>query len=293
MTQQDIAVLGLGHMGAALARLFLEGGFAATVWNRSIEKAEPLVAAGAIAAPDPAEAVGAAPVALFCLDCYEHVQALLEQADRAGALAGRVVVNLTWGNPDEARALSSWVEERGARYLDGNIYDYPTNLGPEAEEIIAYAGDRALFDAHLPLLSALSRPHYDGADPALPNILGSAGSIVHHVALAGFYEAAAYAAHYGVDPATVLDFNERLGVELTSHASRVAVEHLESGDFTSDQAALRTHLDAMLVSQADMQRIGQPAPMLSAFVDLLAGMVHDKGDLALAVAVAGFERPQG
>lgn len=291
MAQQDISVVGLGNMGAALARLFLEAGFTTMVWNRSIEKAEPLVAAGATAATDPAEAVGGAAVALFCLDRYEHVQALLELADRAGTLAGHVVVNLTWGNPDEARAMSSWVEERGARYLDGNIYDYPVNLGPESE-VISYAGDCAVFDAQAPLLSALSRPHYDGADPALPNILGSAGSVVHHVALAGFYEAAAYAAHYGVDPATVLEFHERLGVPLTTHASRVAVEHLQSGDFTSDQAALRTHFDAVLVNRADMQRIGQPAPMLGAFVDLLAEMVDEKGHLALAVACEAFKRPQ-
>jgi 3-hydroxyisobutyrate dehydrogenase-like beta-hydroxyacid dehydrogenase len=230
-------------------------------------------------------------VALVCLDRYEHVQALLEEAHVGGTLTGRVVVNLTWGNPDEARAMSRWVEERGARYLDGNIYDFPANLGPESQAI-AYAGDRAVFDAHLDLLSALSRPHYDGADPALPNILGSAGSVVHHVALAGFYEAAAYAAHYGVDPATVLEFHERLGVPLTSHACRVAVEHLHSGDFTSDQAALRTHLDSMVVNRADMRRIGQPAPMLGAFVDLLAGMVEEKGHLALAAAYEGFMRPQ-
>jgi 3-hydroxyisobutyrate dehydrogenase-like beta-hydroxyacid dehydrogenase len=291
MTRQDISVLGLGHMGAALARLFMKGGFTTTVWNRSMEKARPLVEAGATAAPDPAAAVGGAPVALFCLDRYEHVQALLEQADLAGTLTGHLVVNLTWGAPDEARAMSRWVEERGAHYLDGNIYDYPANLGPESEAT-AYAGDRAVFDAHVHLLSALSRPHYDGADPALPNILGSAGSIIHHVALAGFYEAAAYAAHYGVDPATVLEFHERLGVPLTSHASRVAVEHLHSGDFTSDQAALRTHFDSMLVNRADMQRIGQPAPMLGALVDLLAGMVDEKGHLALAAAYEGFRRPQ-
>src|SRR4051794_24086108 len=142
MTQRDIAVLGLGHMGAALARLFLDAGFTTTVWNRSIDKAEPLVAAGASAAADGASAVGDSAVALFCLDRYEHVRALLEQADRAGTLAGRVVVNLTWGNPDQARAMSSWLEERGASYLDGNVYDYPVNLGPESEAI-AYAGDRA------------------------------------------------------------------------------------------------------------------------------------------------------
>jgi 3-hydroxyisobutyrate dehydrogenase-like beta-hydroxyacid dehydrogenase len=289
--QHDVAVFGLGHMGAALARLFLKGGFNTTVWNRSMEKAAPLVEEGATAAVAPASAVGDATVSLFCLDRYESVQALLEQADVAGTLAGHTVVNLTWGTPDEARALSRWLEERGVGYLDGNVYDYPTNMGPESEAI-SYGGDRAVFDAHRHLLSALSRPLHEGADPALPNILGSAGSVIHHVALAGFYEAAAYAAHYGVDAGTVLDFHERHGVELTSYASRVAVKHLASGDFASDQAALRTHLDALLVNRADMQRIGQPAPMVSAFVDLLEEVADEKGDLALAAAIEGFGAPR-
>jgi 3-hydroxyisobutyrate dehydrogenase-like beta-hydroxyacid dehydrogenase len=291
MTQQDIAVLGLGHMGAALARLFLKGGFTTTVWNRSMEKAAPLVEEGATAAPDPASAVGGAAVALFCLDRYAHAQGLLEQAEAAGTLAGRVVVNLTWGTPEEARAMSRWVEERGGRYLDGNIYDYPTNLGPEADGL-SYAGDQGVFDGVRHLLAALSLPRYDGEDPALPNILGSAGGVAHHVAMAGFYEGAAYAAHYGVRPSVFLEFHERLGTPLTSHASAVAVKHLESGDFTSDQAALLTHYDSMLVNQADMQRIGQPAPMLGAFIGVLEGMVEEKGHLALAAAYEGFANPR-
>jgi 3-hydroxyisobutyrate dehydrogenase-like beta-hydroxyacid dehydrogenase len=183
------------------------------------------------------------------------------------------------------------VEERGGRYLDGNIYVYPEGLGPGSAGL-SYAGDRSVFDEHADVLAALAIPTYDGADLALPNILGSAGGIAHHIEVAAFYEAAAYAAHYGVSPAAFLDFHERLGTPLTAHARHVAVGHLESGDFATDQAALRTHFDSMLVNRADMQRIGQPAPMLGAFVDLLAGLVDEKGHLALAAACEGFRRAQ-
>jgi 3-hydroxyisobutyrate dehydrogenase-like beta-hydroxyacid dehydrogenase len=276
-------------MGATLARLFLESGFTTTVWNRSMEKTAPLVAAGATAAPDAAAAVGDAAVAVICLDRYEHAHALLEQAEVAGTLPGHVVVNVTWGTPDEARAMSRWVDERGARYLDGNIYDYPTNLGPDSAGL-SYAGDRSAFDDYLRLLAALGRPHYDGADPALPNILGSSGGIAHHVSLAGFYEAAAYASHYGVSPATFLEFHERLGTPLTTHACHVAVEHLQSGDFTSNQAALRTHFDSIAVNCADMRQIGQPAHILGAFHDILANVVEAKGDMALAAVYADLTR---
>lgn len=285
MTRSDVAVLGLGPMGAALAGLFLKQGLATKVWNRTSEKAAPLVAVGAELAADPAAAVTDVPLAVVCLDRYEHVRAVLGRAD----LAGCTVVNVTWGTPDEARTMSRWVGERGGRYLDGNIYVYPEGLGSSSVGL-SYAGDRSVFDQHADVLSVLARPTYDGADPALPNILGSAAGICHHIALAGFYEAAAYAAHFGVSPRRFLNFYERIGVALTSHASHVAVEHIEIADFATDQATLRTHLDSMLVSRADMRHLGQPATMLGAFTDVLAEVVERKGNLALAAAYDDLSR---
>ena len=43
----DIAVLGMGRMGRALAGRLLEGGHRVTVWNRSKGKASEVVSAGA------------------------------------------------------------------------------------------------------------------------------------------------------------------------------------------------------------------------------------------------------
>src|SRR2546426_12770067 len=54
----DIAVLGMGRMGRALAGRLLEGGHRVTVWNRTKGKAGELVAAGA---PHEAPGPGASP----------------------------------------------------------------------------------------------------------------------------------------------------------------------------------------------------------------------------------------
>ena len=47
MKMSDISVIGLGAMGSALAHTLLQNGYSVTVWNRTAEKAEPLVSAGA------------------------------------------------------------------------------------------------------------------------------------------------------------------------------------------------------------------------------------------------------
>src|SRR5215471_4560116 len=54
-----IGFIGLGNMGSAMAMNLLKAGHEITVYNRSAEKAEPLLEQGAHAAANPAEAAGA------------------------------------------------------------------------------------------------------------------------------------------------------------------------------------------------------------------------------------------
>ncbi|REN18832.1 NAD(P)-dependent oxidoreductase, partial [Mycobacterium tuberculosis] len=47
---KQVSVLGLGAMGEAIARLYLDQGYKVTVWNRTAGKADALVAKGAVLA---------------------------------------------------------------------------------------------------------------------------------------------------------------------------------------------------------------------------------------------------
>jgi 3-hydroxyisobutyrate dehydrogenase len=67
MTQQIVAVLGTGTMGAGMARSLLREGFDVRVWNRSPEKAQPLAADGASVTTDPAAAAAGAQVVITML----------------------------------------------------------------------------------------------------------------------------------------------------------------------------------------------------------------------------------
>ena len=61
---KHVAFVGLGIMGAAMARRLLGAGFALTVWNRNPARAAPLAAAGARVAASPAEAARSADVVI-------------------------------------------------------------------------------------------------------------------------------------------------------------------------------------------------------------------------------------
>ncbi len=106
-----VSVLGTGMLGTVLTRALLLAGHRVTVWNRTAGKADALVASGATRAPTPAEAVAASPIVIASVSTYDDIHALLTpEVDR---LAGRTLVNLGSGTPEQARTLSAWAAERG------------------------------------------------------------------------------------------------------------------------------------------------------------------------------------
>jgi 3-hydroxyisobutyrate dehydrogenase-like beta-hydroxyacid dehydrogenase len=161
---RSVTVLGLGAMGAALARAFLAAGHAVTVWNRTSGKAGELVAAGAVEASSVEAAVTASRLVVVCLWDHRSVHETLDPV--AGALAGRVVVNLTNGTPGQGRELGAWGQEHGVAVLDGGIMAVPPMIGSPAAFVL-YSGPREAFDAHRDVLDALGDGVYVGADHGL------------------------------------------------------------------------------------------------------------------------------
>ena len=80
-----IAVLGTGRMGAPIARNLIAAGFQVSVWNRSAERAAPLVADGARQSSTPAEAAEGVDATLTMLADGDAVNNAM--TGPAGALA--------------------------------------------------------------------------------------------------------------------------------------------------------------------------------------------------------------
>ncbi|MFJ2583240.1 NAD(P)-dependent oxidoreductase [Streptomyces sp. NPDC087538] len=167
-----LTLLGLGAMGTALARTWLDAGHPLTVWNRSPGRAESLAALGARVVGSVAEAVAASGLVVLCLLDDASVDETLDGID----LTGKDLVNLTTSTPALARSRAAWARERGARFVDGGIMAVPPMIGvPDSGGYIFYSGSRALFDAHRDTLAVPTGTSYVGADA------GSAA--LHDVAL--------------------------------------------------------------------------------------------------------------
>ena len=149
----EITVIGLGNMGSALARALLENGRAVTVWNRSPEKAAPLVAKGAVLAPSPSAAITDSPFIMVCVTDYAAANHILGEG--ATELPGKLLVQFTTGSPQDARASETWAHAHEAEYLDCAITGSPRSIGTPGAHILV-AGQEAVFRTAEPTLRVLA-----------------------------------------------------------------------------------------------------------------------------------------
>ena len=149
----DIAVLGMGRMGSALAVRLLDGRHQVTVWNRSKGKAGEVVSAGAREAPSVADAVGNADVAITMLANDEAVRTVaLGELLRASSGDQTIYVN--------SSTVSAALNSELAEAFPGHFLAMPVLGSPDSvragQAVYLVGGNASLADRLAPVLSSLS-----------------------------------------------------------------------------------------------------------------------------------------
>ncbi|WP_281290546.1 NAD(P)-dependent oxidoreductase [Embleya hyalina] len=242
MNHEAVTVIGMGSMGRALAEAFRAAGHPTTVWNRSPAKAAALVARGAVRAETVADAIAASPLIVVCVLDYDAMYATLA-ADEA-ALAGRTVVNLGSGSPEQAREAAVWAARLGAAYVDGAIMSTPPGIG-RPESMLLYSGDAAAFARHVGTLRALGDPLDLGPDAGVASLYDTALLGVMWATLTGWLHGSAVV---GADGVRAADFtpiaNRWLAHAVTGFIGHYAAQ-VDAGAYPGDDATLDVHLATM------------------------------------------------
>jgi 3-hydroxyisobutyrate dehydrogenase-like beta-hydroxyacid dehydrogenase len=161
----DVAVLGMGRMGRALAARLLEGGHRVAVWNRSKGKAGEVVSAGAREAQSVANAVDGVDVAVTMLANDDAVRAVAFGDLRSSIGAKSIYVDCSTVSPKLSGELA---EAFPARFLAMPVVGSPVAV--RAGQAVFLAGGNAGIVDHLqPVLSSLSDTvrRYDTAPLAI------------------------------------------------------------------------------------------------------------------------------
>ena len=283
-----IAVLGMGRMGAPIARNLLRAGFTVRVWNRTAGKALALVAEGAEVHPTPALAASGAELLLTMLaDGGATEQAMLGDDGALGALgSGAVWIQMGTIGLDWTEQFARQAAERGAAFVDAPVSgsDGPARDG---QLTILASGEPALRERVAPVLDVVgSRTLWLG-----PAGSGSAVKLVLNAWLAAITEAAAE----GVALAEALGLNPRVftstlaDLPLGSPYAVAKANAMIAGQFTPGFALRHAHKDVAL-AVAGAASHGLRLPLL----DLIQtrwgeAVARGHGDQDVAAAVLTLE----
>lgn len=168
---QKIAFLGLGHMGAPMARRLLGAGHPLTVWNRTAAKAGPLAAEGAAVAGGPAEAVRDADVVVTMLADPDALASVAEAAVPA-LRPGAHWIDMSTVGPDAVRDLAARLGDTVA-LVDAPVLG-STDKAAAGELRILAGGAVEGVDGVLGVLGAVTRTGPLGTGAALKLVVNSA-----------------------------------------------------------------------------------------------------------------------
>ena len=285
-SDKRIGMIGLGLMGTALTERLIECGYRVLVWNRTREKAGPLVARGAEWSDNPLAACERVIISLYTSDV---VEAVLEQM-RDGLHAGQVVLDTTTGEPAQTAALGARLAARGVRYLDAPISG-SSEQTRRGEATVIVGGEREAFEACSDLWPVLGQKVFHVGpcgSAAKMKLVSNLVLGLNRVALA---EGLVFAEALGVEPAAALEV--LIGSMAYARVMDVKGRKMVEGDFAL-QARLSQHLKDVRLILAGAASAGLPLPLSETHRRLLeqaeaAGL----GGLDNSAIIKVIQKPQG
>ena len=259
-----IAWIGLGTMGAAMAAHLVRAGHGVVVYNRTPERAQPLVDAGAARAGSPAEAADGATVVFTCVsDSADVEQVVLGTGGAAERMApGSVLVDCSTISPTVTRRIASELAERGVGAVDA-----PVSGGSEGAvkgTLSAFVGGEAAHvEIALPALEAFCGTITHLGPPGA----GQAAKAVNQVLIAGTYATLGEALVLGEREGLPMD---ALVAALSGGAAQSWVLQNRSGNVIADDYPLgfrlELHLKDLRIALDEARQLGVATPV----TDLIA-----------------------
>lgn len=273
----QIGFIGLGSMGAAIARNLLDSGHELRVFNRTPARAEPLRNAGAAVAASPAQAARSADV-VFTMVADDAALASVTVGDMgilAGMRPGALHVSMSTIGVATAEDLAARHRAAGLGFVSAPVFGRPDSAAQRKLFIMAAGRDDHLAVA-LPLLEQLGQSvGLVGGDPSQANLVKLIGNFMLTVIVETLGEACAVAGKAGLDPTHLVKLLTNTVFNAPPYkiyGPSIAAQRFRPAGFALPLAQKDNRL---MLAAAEVLGVGLP----------LASFVHDR---FLAVRSQGF-----
>lgn len=275
---QKVAFLGLGAIGAPMARRIEAAGFPLTVWNRTRDRAAAFAKGGRAAIGESAsEAVRDSDVVITCLSTSADVESVVDDGVLEALRAGTVLVDCTSGDPATSRRIATRL---GA--WDVGFVDAPVSGGVKGAEdgtlTVMCGGDAEHLARAMPVIEAFGKKIVHCGPVGAGDAVKAMNQALLALTIWGTGEVLAALAKSGVSPDVALDV-----INASSGRSNASMNLFPERVLT--RAFPRTFRLSLLAKDARIaagitrdERVPSPLTQLAAELCTLAH--HELGDEA-------------
>jgi 3-hydroxyisobutyrate dehydrogenase-like beta-hydroxyacid dehydrogenase len=266
----QVALLGLGSMGTAMARRLEDAGFGLTVYNRSPGPTEEFAARNVAIGATPADATRGANVVLTMLADSAAVETVLF-GDGGALVTGppfpSILAEMSTIDVAFSRFVASRAKMLGVRYLRAPVSGNPAAVANGTLSMMVSGDPKALEDGRPVLEAIASTIHYLGHDEEA-RVMKLALAIMIAGTAEVLAEAVALGEAHGLDRAEILDVvrGSAVGSPFVAYKSAPLV----ADDFVSTFTTRLMHKDLNLIRECAAE-VGLPIPV----ADLVHGLIED------------------
>src|SRR5438093_2187728 len=280
--------IGTGVMGRWMCQHLINKGYAATVYNRSRDKAQPLLDAGAALAESPRAVAERSDVVFAIVGFPKDVREVFlgTQGALAGSRPGMALVDMTTSEPSLAREIYEAARAKGVESIDAPVSGGDVGARNAALSIMV-GGDAATVERVRPLFELLGKTIVHQGPAGAGQHTKMVNQILIATGMIGICEALLYAYRAGLDIETVLESVSGGAAgswSLSNYVPRILKGDFEPGFFVEH------FLKDMEIALEEARRMNLALPGLALahelYLALRAQGSGRKGTQALILALA-------
>ena len=281
----NIGFVGLGAMGSLIVPRLMAAGYTVTGWNRSRNKAQPLIAAGMKFGETPRAVAQRSEIIFSIVTDAAAVRAVALGQDGivSGLPRGGIYIDMSTIDPDASRSVAAEFTEAGSIMLDAPISGSPVTM-KAGQASVMVGGDKAAFERAQPVLLAIGPKVTRIGGNGLACQMKIAVNLLLMVEVICFGEAIALAEKGGIAREVAVD------AVLKSVAASPVLGY--RGPFILEGKMPEVPLADVTLQQKDMllaldlgRKLGSPVPLAAAANEIMnacRGLGIDANDFVVA-----------
>lgn len=286
---QRIGFIGIGLMGQHMARNIMAAGYPLTVWNRTAERAKPLLDDGAEWADSVFELAEVVDVVITMVtDSQASKQVICgKEGVLLGSRDGLIVIDMSSIHPDATRDIAERCDKSGVRMLDAPVTGAP-HVAEKGKLGIMVGGDSDVFEQCRPILESMGEVIVYAGDNGQGSTLKLINNLILGVTVEVVGEALTLARKCHIEPEKVVEITSVGGAKTS--AMEVRGPRMIERNFQAGFTVNNMHKDMNNVMQL-ASSVGAPVPTAAAALEVLrAARTNDLGGDDSASVVRILER---